>query len=182
MLTTNEKCKFNSPNVPLIAANLSIVQEENTRRLRNCLNPICVIKAVDTGINKGGPACDFNGLHPILKLCDGARVMLTRNIASCFRLVNGSFGFLRGLVYATHERNHATAPLLYALVEFDKYEGPNFFVLPGRERWVPIPRIDSEFGDISQVLNNRNQLPLMLAWAFTIHKSQGSSTIYSGFG
>eukprot|EP00919_Chromeraceae_sp_WS-2016_P025958 GHVR01061374.1.p1 GENE.GHVR01061374.1~~GHVR01061374.1.p1 ORF type:complete len:328 (-),score=28.44 GHVR01061374.1:347-1330(-) len=161
MLPVCEQEIFNLPHVPL----------------RACGKPLCFIVAVDVGENKGGPAAAFGNLEPTLTLCDDARVMLTRNNASSFGLVNGSFGYLRGLVYTPHESHHHTLPPRYALVDFDTYKGPQFFKTPGRERWVTIPCSDSQFGDVSHAENNRNQLPLMLAWAFTIHKSQGSTLV-----
>eukprot|EP00919_Chromeraceae_sp_WS-2016_P000716 GHVR01001795.1.p1 GENE.GHVR01001795.1~~GHVR01001795.1.p1 ORF type:complete len:213 (+),score=18.10 GHVR01001795.1:1134-1772(+) len=129
MLPLFERERFLSTDVPLIAAESLTVQQHNTERLLACGKPICVLKSVDIGNNNGGRANMFGGLEPNLSLCDDARVLLIRNLASIFGLVNGSFGYLRGLVYAPVERYNETQLPLYALVEFDTYKGPKFITI-----------------------------------------------------
>jgi ATP-dependent exoDNAse (exonuclease V) alpha subunit len=90
--------------------------------------------------------------------------MLLRNISVQHGLVNGALGIVRAICYS---RNGAQ-PLLpdCVFVEFDGYSGPSL-AGSGGEQLVPIlpmPDLDGRQG---------TQLPLRLAWAITVHKSQG---------
>ena len=86
--------------------------------------------------------------------------MLTSNLWIEVGLVNGALGYIRKIVY-----KQGSAPLelpTYVMVEFDGYLG-----LPFKDhnpKIIPIPPIQK-----GRIL----QLPLRLAWALTIHKSQG---------
>ena len=93
--------------------------------------------------------------------------MLRRNLAVEYGLVNGSLGTVEALVY----EGGKVPPDLpeYVLVRFDDYKGP---CLPSTDGLFPIIPVSDSWKNSSESYTRR-QLPLSLAHAITIHKSQG---------
>ena len=60
----------------------------------------------------------------------------------------------------------------FIVVDCPNYTGPSFFEEPERKTWVPI--VPSTFMDDS-FQASRTGYPIRLAYAMTIHKSQGES-------
>lgn len=110
----------------------------------------------------------MSGLEPTIFLAKSARVMLTMNLWTDVGLCNGATGIVREFIYA----NNQQPPDLPAavIVEFDDYRGPSLSKL--HPSWVPICPIAINSSTLDGV-HERQQLPLKLAWAMTIHKSQG---------
>ena len=127
----------------------------------------------------------FRGLAADLRLCVGARVLLTMNRWVEAGLVNGAAGFVRGFVFPEgFDPNSADTRFstpLCVIVEFDDVNlgmGPagharSFFPDdPGRARWVPIfPSAPVSLWSDASIA--REQFPLVLAWAMTHWKAQG---------
>jgi len=149
--------------------------------------PILAIRAVHSGPRGSEPqrveAEDFRGLSAELRLCVGARVLLTTNEWVEAGLVNGAAGYVVGFMLPVgFDPNASSTKLctpLAVVVDFDEVnlDGPrgekrSFFSEPGRERWVPIyhsaPVSATSDSDIT-----RAQFPLTLAWALTHWKAQG---------
>ena len=140
--------------------------DHNVSKLHNTMKPIAMINAVHTGgaLAANAPADEAGGLEAVVCLAESARVMLTSNLWVDFGLVNGAMGTIEAICYMTGgPPNLPTA----VMVRFHKYSGPS---LPtGVVPIVPMRRCWSKSG----VQCSRLQLPLKLAWAVTIHKSQG---------
>jgi ATP-dependent DNA helicase PIF1 len=86
-----------------------------------------------------------------LVLCVGAQVMLVKNLDQEKQLVNGS----RGVV-----------------TDIDGYGLPVVLFDNGEEMTMQYERFETESGDS---IYTRKQIPLILGWALTIHKCQGTS-------
>ena len=145
---------------------IEAVVEHNVARLRASGQPIATIKAIHTGPNAAKASSDdAGGLEAIICLAHGARVMLTANLWVDMGLVNGAVGTVVAICYSTGG-GPPHLPVA-VMVRFDSYHGPT---LPdGTIPITPLRRTWSASGTSC----SRLQLPLKLAWAVTIHKSQG---------
>jgi len=145
---------------------IEAVVEHNVTRLQHNGQPIARIKAVHTGPNAAKASVDdAGGLEPILCLAEGARVMLTANLWVERGLVNGAMGTVIAICY--HSDSQPPNLPIAVTVQFDSYNGPTLYdgtvpICPLRRTW------STPSGSCSRL-----QLPLKLAWAVTIHKSQG---------
>ena len=141
------------------------VVEYNVAQLQASGWPIATVKAVHTGPNAAkAPADDAGGLETVVCLAKSARVMLTSNLWVDVGLVNGAMGAVQAICYRT--RGPRDLPIA-VMVRFDSYSGPTF--PDGTVPITPLRRCWSSSGGQC----SRLQLPLKLAWAVTIHKSQG---------
>ncbi|PHT76864.1 hypothetical protein T459_20386 [Capsicum annuum] len=101
-----------------------------------------------------------NGIAPeLLKLCVGSRVLLTKNIDVISGLVNGATETHK--LYDREISDICGNGNLLPVVRFDS--GQELMI--GLERWYVME------GD--QAVAMRKQIPLILAWALSIHKCQG---------
>jgi len=108
------------------------------------------------------------GLERVIYLCKGSKVMLTSNLWKSKGLVNGSLGVVHDIIFSP---NSSAGDLpLCVLVDFKLYTGAGY--LTGT-KIVPIPVLKHTWVDLSGGANSRSQLPLMLGFGITIHKSQG---------
>lgn len=97
---------------------------------------------------------------PDLELKVGAQVILLVNLDVALGLVNGSVGKVTALFDGCAEVTFANGP---QIIEPHKWE-------------IKQNEFDTLSGTMKKVvLASRKQLPLKLAWAITIHKSQGST-------
>ena len=112
---------------------------------------------------------DVGGLEPKIFLSIGARVMLTRNLWTEKGLCNGSMGVVKDIIY--QEGDSPPNLPIAVIVQFDTfYTGPS--ICDDLPRCIPIIPLTNA-SDLHGSSHERQQLPLRLYWAITIHKSQG---------
>jgi len=150
------------------------VHDFNRQRLIELNNPVINVYADHTG--KGAEKTeteDAGNLSVELNLSIDSRIMLLENIWTEQGLFNGALGRIRDIVWeqaVTDPRKQAPFALL---VDFDGYDGPEFVLDPQTSRkLVPIFRSTRDFQRGSQACT-RTQFPITVAYAITIHKSQG---------
>ena len=147
------------------------VAEYNQFKLRELGTPIVQINALHSGSQAASASPDdAGGLQPILFLARMSRVMLTMNIWQQVGLCNGAAGTVSEILYKT-DTKPPDLPLAI-LVDFDTYTGPQF--LTDNPMCVPIPPTCFEWTSNGSRLS-RQQVPLQLRYAITIHKSQGQT-------
>ena len=152
-------------NAPRLFPTIEAVCEFNLVKLNSLSHPVATIKAVHSGPNASkASSVEASGLHPIVHLATGARVMLTSNLWVEMGLVNGAMGTVKAIVYTkTAPPDLPQAVMVY----FDHYSGPTM-----HDGTVPVVPLKKTWLEGRNVLS-RQQLPLKLAWAITIHKAQG---------
>ena len=145
------------------------VANYNHEQLSRLEQPIAHINARHSSmVAKKRPSEDMSGLEPVVFLAKGARVILTMNLWSSVGLCNGATGTVVDFIF---QNGHQPPELPIAVVVmFEDYRGPS--LSEAQPSCVPIPPVTVS-AHAENGFHERQQLPLRLAWALTIHKSQG---------
>jgi ATP-dependent DNA helicase PIF1 len=179
------------------------VDGANMKRMRNLQGESRTYEARDGGTITEKSFRDkllANCMAPeVLVLKKGAQVMLIKNVDDT--LVNGSLGKVIGFMseasFDNYERNEAeyyatqanpeesgpaelserklkmqelmaSTALIYPVVRFVLPDGTTRDLLAQRETW----KVELPSGEVQA---SRSQLPIILAWALSIHKAQGQT-------
>lgn len=148
------------------------VDEYNGVALRDMQAPIVVIRAIHSDdVAARASEEKASGLQARLVACIGARVMLRHNLWTSRGLVNGSLGTIKDIAWAPGSDPRATLPVAI-FVAFDGYTGPTFTHPVTQEPLVPVRPVETKWQD-GNTERTRRQFPLDIAFAITVHKSQG---------
>ena len=133
-----------------------------------CVAKDCVARGCRPTANKA------RGLQKKLWLARGARVAVTSNLAQDFGVVNGAVGTVHEVVYADGVRptDDQTLPRV-VYVKMDRWSGPQF--CSEVKNLVPFVPVKLPIDCKHNARCSRTNVPLALAWAWTIHKAQGIS-------
>jgi len=132
-----------------------LVEEYNTAKLDQITKKIYSYRSRDTGDIGTLRQCPAQNT---LNLKEGAQVMIIRNLST--NIVNGSLGRIVGFKYL--------AGSFYPEVDITMRDGSITRMIISNTTW--------ETRDpMGKVTSCRVQIPLIHAWAITIHKSQGQS-------
>ncbi|EAQ83491.1 hypothetical protein CHGG_09895 [Chaetomium globosum CBS 148.51] len=154
------------------------VVEYNHQHMLGLDSPAIQVEAKHEGVGaEKVESSDAGNLAKRLPLCVGCRVMLTRNLWADVGLVNGA----QGTVYDISWKEGTDVlrdPSEVIMVAFDDYDGPGF-TMPngeplrsGEKLAVPILRVRHDFM-VGANSCSREQFPLLVSYAITVHKSQG---------
>ena len=100
-------------------------------------------------------------------LAKGCKVLLTQNLWQEAGLTNGARGTVKHIIYEEGQKPPKLP--VCVIVEFDQYRGPWY---KNMKNCVPITPSTSQWFE-GQKSVTRTMLPLFLAYAISIHKSQG---------
>jgi ATP-dependent DNA helicase PIF1 len=147
------------------------VGKHNAIRLRDLLRPVVVIKSADTGVGVQKVTPDQCDTVQNLTLCIGAKVMLTQNIWVELGLINGTTGTVEDVVWKEHADVKKDQPQAL-LTAVDGYSGPALFTQQDGKKAIPVFSVLREWEGAGGSCSRR-QFPVTLAFALTVHKSQG---------
>lgn len=131
--------------------------EYNTSRLSQLSGAPKTYESIDKGDARSLSQCPA---PRTLSIKFGSQVMLIRNINP--QAVNGSIGTVVGFRYVNEARS------FQPVVKFVGHNNASFTMTVSKSLWETVAPNGS-------VICSRSQVPLILAWATTIHKSQGQT-------
>src|SRR5580692_7789920 len=149
------------------------MHETNSVNLAATGQPVKKISARHTG-RKAAKAIEeeADNLSKELCICIRAKIMLTTNLWTEAGLSNGSMGTIRDMSWDVGLDISSMPSVI--LVRFDSYSRPAF---PDCEdKIVPVYPVTRQF-EFKGVSCSRTQFSLRLAYAITVHKSQGMSLL-----
>ena len=144
----------------------------NLQHLESLARPVIKINAINTGKGaKKAAAEDCANLENELLLAEGAKVMLLWNLCVDEGCVNGTMAQVEAIIWADDIQDPLNTIPLMVLVEIEGYAGRASVALNGKNL-VPILARTQQWEQDGSTCS-RTQIPLALAFAITIHKSQG---------
>ena len=177
------KCDLDGMEATKICTHKVQVNQENATRLAQLKGSTFKFTAKDTGEKK---LLHHVQAPPLLELKVGAQVMLLKNLDVQNGLCNGTCGIVTSfqeIAVPTSNGEDEEPNVLQDWLRPSKKQKKLSGIYPivTFENGVKMPIVRSTFeikvGD--ERVAARNQLPLMLAWAVTVHKSQGKTLRYA---
>ena len=184
-------CTSNWPVEPItLYFTNNLAKVHNERRIESLGTEIFEIKARDSARDEATQTCDLvkvdmslnisdtGNLPGLLKLCIGARVLLTVNLNVSDGLSNGALGVVVGI---RGKEDKLLKGDIYVKFDISDVGSSNKIQRGQFEGAVPIKSRAETFSlrrTKSTILVTRRQFPLILAHAITIHKSQSATYKY----
>ena len=150
-----------------------MVAERNDGALIASRKPVFLIPARHTGRGaKTATTDEAEGLEAELCLMVGAKVMINRNLWTSQGLANGTRGTVQSILFTSSGRPGVDIPAV-VMVAVPSYQGPAEHKTEDDIPIIPISAVIVTWEDKTGVRCSRQQIPLQLAYAMTVHKSQG---------
>jgi ATP-dependent DNA helicase PIF1 len=184
LLTTRVQAKLSPNEVASFEDAIRIyalkddVKTFNHYRLQQLRRPVLLVIASHTGgsATENANTDEGGNLHKDIPISINARIMLRENLWVERILFNGSMGTVRDIVWEVGA-DYKNDPPLALLIDFNDYDqsAPSLVTdLESGRVLVPIFRVKRDWVK-GTVHCTRTQFPLAIAYAITIHKSQGLS-------
>eukprot|EP00050_Salpingoeca_kvevrii_P016392 m.55038 g.55038 ORF g.55038 m.55038 type:complete len:593 (-) comp6896_c0_seq2:61-1839(-) len=151
--TENNKIEINGVLATKLCTHIRQAETINQTQLDRLDTEMKVYRAHDSDPSATSRLNSWCPAPQTLQLKEGAQVMLIKNLRVSHKLVNGARGVVQGF-----------NPQGFPVVRFAS----------GREECVR-PESWTLVGQRGAVVASRKQIPLKLAWAISVHKSQGMS-------
>ncbi|KAK3923264.1 ATP-dependent DNA helicase [Frankliniella fusca] len=152
------------------------VKEYNMKRMKNLTDengsflPVIKISAIHNNrCAELGTSSDADGLEKEIYLAKGCKIMLKSNLWVEKGLVNGTIGIVHDILFDENTNPTNGMPAVI-MCTFPTYTGPS--LIPGT-KVIPIRTIIATWTDDRNNKCTREQFPLVVAYACTIHKAQG---------
>ncbi|KAK3917520.1 ATP-dependent DNA helicase, partial [Frankliniella fusca] len=172
-VSKTERVSFKD-SVHLFSTRLEVVNfnRERLANLKTSANerlPVARVPAIhNTKRAELGTVTEAEGLHSVLYLARGARIMLKSNLWTEKGLVNGAIGTIVDIIYEEEKNPPYVSPGII-IVRFDNYDGP---YLDNDLKTVPISQQTKSWTSNSGENMTRTQFPIVLCYACSIHQSQ----------
>ena len=156
-------------NATRLFADNASCHDYNAQIIKSLNQPIAKFSAINNPARLVKADEDaFSSLQNSIYLSIDSRITFTNNKWTDYGLVNGANEIVRDIIY---DENKTLPHTLF--IEFDNYSGPYFFPENDlRHKWIPINTLTIYNSSIN---GSRTQMPIKLAYALTIHKSQGQT-------
>lgn len=159
----------------LCPTKLKVTELNDQRLFDNCI-PVVKIKAMHSGRNAHQrKEEDCRGLAKSIIIGRGCRIMITANLWTAAGIVNGATGTVKDIIWGDDCTDHRNTFPSVIMVKLDSFTMTTPFGSrsdPTDCNWVPIPSCTQKWYNGAQQCSRR-QFPIRLAYAMTIHKSQG---------
>jgi len=159
-------------NAPRIYPENIPCNQYNIQRLSNLNQPIAPLNAYNEPPSSRKYDSDqMSGLSNLLYLSPESFVVFSTNIWKKYGLVNGANATIKAILYPDDKEPTNTLPHTI-VIHCAQYTGPQFFTDFEKQNWIPI-NLHTFFNPILKC--SRTQMPFRLAYAITVHKSQGQT-------
>ena len=149
------------------------VSTYNFAALQKCGHPVLRIQAKhQPSAAKNSSEEDAQGLFPELLLSKDCRLMITCNLLTAFGLVNGTLGTLHDMVWRLEDDPLTSLPCVLWFIPDNYAENGPCERTPEGQPMIPIIPVRREW-EVNSVTYSREMFPVVLAYAITVHKSQG---------
>ena len=166
--STEERKEIMS-SATMITSTNKAAKEYNIKRIKDIGTTIFPVRSENNCKEAANASFNKSGLMNQILLAKDCDVLITSNLWKSVGLTNGARGKVKYIIYEKGVKPPSLPAVV--IVQVDQYTGPPFM---GLEKCVPIVPVTRQWYEGGQPCS-RTMLPLNLAYATTIHKSQGMS-------